>query len=217
MRTIFISSQPIRSLYRHNPSPRRTTPLLKLIRNLRRNRQKLDLMIETRRSRELPREKGAVVVVRPDGSGDFSLWLAGARAIRARYPRPGHRITLVASTAVSDLAVSTGLFDEVMAVNARRYIEDNTYSRTVLKQVAALRAEVAVNPGISRDRYGDRLIHVSGATPRIGVDGDPEAQTEKKQRQTATWYPNLNKNTPGNHKIAANAIVARTFNPAAPP
>src|SRR3569623_3389921 len=217
MRTIFISSQPIRSLYRHNPSPRRTTPLLKLIRNLRRNRQKLDLMIETRRSRELPREKNSVVVVRLDGIGDFILWLACARAIRARYPRPGHRITLVASTAFSDLAVSTGLFDEEMAENARRYIEDNTYSRSVLNQVAALRAEVAVNPGISRDRNGDRLIQVSEAPTRISVDGDPQAQTDKKQRQSDRWYTALIKITPGIHEIAANAIDARTYDPAAPP
>jgi ADP-heptose:LPS heptosyltransferase len=191
--------------------------LFKLIRNLRRNRQKLDLMIEARRSRELPRDKGSVVVVRLDGIGDFILWLACARAIRARYPRPSHRITLVASSAFSDLAASTGLFDEVMAVNARRYIEDNAYSRAILKQVAALRAEVAINPGISRDRYGDRLVHVSGATTRIGVDGDPEAQTEKKQRQSDRWYTDLIRITPGIHEIEANAIVAHTFDPSAPP
>ena len=119
--------------------------MFKLIRNLRRNRQKLDLMIEARRSRELPRDKGSVVVVRLDGIGDFVLWLACARAIRARYPRPDHRITLVASTAFSDLAASTGLFDEVMAVNARRYIEDNAYSHATLQRVAALRAEVAIS------------------------------------------------------------------------
>jgi ADP-heptose:LPS heptosyltransferase len=191
--------------------------LFKLIRNLRRNRQKLDLMIETRRSRRLPRDKGSVVVVRLDGIGDFVLWLACARAIRARYPRPGHRITLVASTAFSDLAASTGLFDAVMAVNSKRYIEDNAYSRAILKRVAALRAEVAINPCISRDRYGDRLVLVSGATTRIGVDGDPEAQTHKKQRQSDRWYTDLIKITPGIHEIEANAIVARTFDPSAPP
>jgi ADP-heptose:LPS heptosyltransferase len=191
--------------------------LFKFIRNLRRNRQKLDLWAETRRSRKLPRDKGSVVVVRLDGIGDFILWLACARAIRARYPRPDHRITLVASSVFSDLATSTGLFDAVMAVNARRYIEDNAYSRAILKQVAALRAEVAINPGISRDRYGDRLVQVSGARTRIGVDGDPEAQTDKKQRQSDLWYTDLIRITPGIHEIEANAIVAHDFDPSAPP
>ncbi|EKS27700.1 glycosyltransferase family 9 protein [Afipia felis] len=191
--------------------------MLKLFRKLARNQQKLDLMIETRRSRKLPRDKGSVVVVRLDGIGDFILWLACARAIRARYPRPDHRITLVASSAFSDLAASTGLFDEVMAINSKRYVEDNAYSRATLRNVAALRAEVAINPGISRDRYGDRLVLASGATTRIGVDGDPEAQTDKKQRQSDRWYTDLIKITPGIHEIEANAIVAHYFDPSAPP
>ncbi|ACI92654.1 glycosyl transferase, family 9 [Afipia carboxidovorans OM5] len=192
-------------------------PLRKLFRKLGKNRQKLDLTIEARRSRKLPRDKGSVVVVRLDGIGDFVLWLACARAIRVRYPQPDYRITLIASSVFSNFAASTGLFDDVIAVDTKRYIDDNTYSRSILKRVAALRAEVAINPGISRDRYGDRLVHVSGATTRIGVDGDPKAQTEKKQQQSDLWYTDLIRITPGIHEIEANAIVARTFDPAMPP
>ncbi len=191
-------------------------PLLKLARKLGKNRQKLDLRVETWRSRRRPRDKGAVVVVRLDGIGDFILWLACARAIRSRYPQPDHRITLVASAVFADFAASTGLFDDVMAVDSKRYIDDNAYSRAILKRVAALRAEVAINPGISRDRYGDRLILASGATTRIGVDGDPAAQTERKRRQSDRWYTDLVRITPGIHEIEANARVAQYFDPAAP-
>lgn len=191
-------------------------PLLKLARKLAKNRQKLDLRIETWRSRRLPRNKGAVVMVRLDGIGDFVLWLVCARAIRTRYPQPHYRITLVASSVFSDFAASTGLFDEVVAVDSKRYIDDNAYSRSVLRRVAALRAEIAINPGISRDRYGDRLILASGATTRIGVDGDPAAQTERKRRQSDLWYTDLIKLTPGLHEIEANARVAQYFDPAAP-
>jgi ADP-heptose:LPS heptosyltransferase len=187
-----------------------TDKLRKLFRNLRKNRQKLDLRLEGLRSRSLPRDEASVLVIRLDGIGDFVLWLECARAIRRRYPRPQYKITLAAASEYADLAELTGLFDKVIPVERQVYIWNNTYNRGILRQLADLRAAVAINPCISRDRHGDRLIYVSGAKERIGLD-DRVSQTVKKQLQADRWYTHLVTVPSGLHEIEANAVFARYF------
>jgi len=188
--------------------------LRKLSRNLRKNRQKLDLRLERWRGLRLPRDESSILIIRLDGIGDFVLWLECARAIRRRYPQPQFKITLAAASEYADLARLTGLFDQVVAVDRQSYIWNNAYNRAILRQLANLRASVAINPCISRDRHGDRLIHVSGATTRIGLD-DPISQTAKKRAQADRWYTELVQVPQGIHEIEANAIFARHFDPGA--
>jgi len=186
--------------------------LRKLSRNLRKNRQKLDLRLERWRGLRLQRDASSVLVIRLDGIGDFVLWLECARAIRRRYPRPQYKITLAAASEYADLARLTGLFDDIIAVDRQSYIWNNTYNRSILRRLANLQASVAINPCISRDRHGDRLIHVSGATSCIGLD-DPISQTRKKRLQADRWYTELIKIPQGIHEIEANAVFARRFDP----
>ena len=49
--------------------------LRKLSRNLRKNRQKLDMRLERWRGLRLQRDASSVLVIRLDGIGDFVLWL----------------------------------------------------------------------------------------------------------------------------------------------
>lgn len=189
----------------------------KLSRNLRRNRQKLDLRLEAWRSRHLPRDEAAILIIRLDGIGDLVLWLECARAIRRRYPSPQYKITLAAASEYADLARLTGMFDEVIPVERQAYIWNNTYNRSILRQLTNLRAAVAINPCISRDRHGDRLIFVSGATTRIGLDADPTSQTAKKKIQSDRWYTDLVTAPPELHEIEANAVFAKYFDKTAVP
>ena len=153
--------------------------LTKFFRNLLKNRQKLDLHYEARQSRKLPRDEAAVLVIRLDNIGDLVLWLDGARAIRARYPRPRYRITLAGSVEFRELAERTGLFDDFIAIDKVPYVWNNRYYKSILQQVAAVRAAVAINPTYSRNRLSDALIYASGATTCIGLEGEPGSEGER--------------------------------------
>jgi len=59
-----------------------------------------------------PRADGPVLVLRPDGIGDFVIWCDTARELRALYaPR---KIVLAASHVYARLAERTGYFDQVI-------------------------------------------------------------------------------------------------------
>lgn len=185
--------------------------LTKFFRNLLKNGQKLDLHYEARQSRKLPRDEAGVLVIRLDNIGDLVLWLDGARAIRARYPRPRYRITLAGSVEFRELAERSGLFDDFIAIDKVPYVWNNRYYKSILQQVAAVRATVAINPTYSRNRLSDALIYASGATTCIGLEGEPGSQTAKKKKQSNPWYTKLIAVPVGLHEIEINARFAQYF------
>ncbi|MBN9581284.1 MAG: glycosyltransferase family 9 protein [Afipia sp.] len=186
----------------------------KMAASLQRRRDRPHLALLSWRGRRRPRDASRILVVRLDNIGDFVLWLDGARAIRHRYPRPDHRITLAASAEVAAFAASSGLFDEVIAVDRRRLGSDAPYRRALWRQIAGLQAAVAVNPTFSRALMGDELIHASAAPERIGLRGDTSNQTLRKKTRTDRWYTRLVDVPEGLHEIDINAVFARPFDAA---
>jgi ADP-heptose:LPS heptosyltransferase len=133
----------------------------------------VDLYYSTHRFGSLPRNPRSVAVVRVDNIGDFILWLDGARAIRAGYPQPDYRITLIASFKWSGFAESSGLFDEVIAVDTARFSAESGYRRATCRNLAERRFATAINPTFSRNTWiDDILVKATGAPVRIGHAGD---------------------------------------------
>jgi ADP-heptose:LPS heptosyltransferase len=208
------------TLNRRRPLPKIVVPKIaepKIVRSLRREWQRVNLRWQAWRSRRQPRDDAAVLVVRLDNIGDFVLWLDGTRAIRHRYPRPDYRITLAASAEFADFAASSGLFDDVIAVDRRRLGSDTDYRSLLWRQISGLRAAVAVNPTFSRTFASDELIRASGAPLRIGIDGDFANQSSRKRARSDRWYSQLVDIPAGLHEIEANAAFARQFDAAAKP
>jgi ADP-heptose:LPS heptosyltransferase len=165
----------------------------------------------------LPRRAPTVAVVRVDNIGDFILWLDGARAIRARYPRPAYRITLIALAAWSEFAEASGLFDEVMAVDIARFYKEWGYRSAICRQVASRRFAVTINPTFSRNVFlDDFLVKAAGAPVSIGQTGDLANASRRVQRLANNWYTEL---VPGRaastHELEKNTDFAKRFDPQA--
>ena len=174
-----------------------------------------DLYITTLPFRMLPRRANKIAVIRLDNIGDFILWLDGARAIRTRYPPPDCRVSLIASSKWSEYAELSGLFDEVIAVDAERFFGETRYRRVTCYQIAKRRFGTAINPTFSRNtRIDDFLVKASGASVRIGQVGDLSNATIGMKRITDRWYTELVPSSEhATHELVRNFHFAKRFDP----
>ena len=139
----------------------------------------------------LPRRAHHIAVVRLDNIGDFILWLDGARAIRTRYPRPDYHVSLIASSKWSEYAESSGLFDEVIAVDTERFVGESIYRRVTCYLIAKRRFVMAINPTFSRSAWiDDFLVKASGASIRIGQIGDLSNTSIRLKKSPTVGTPN---------------------------
>jgi ADP-heptose:LPS heptosyltransferase len=174
-----------------------------------------DLYIATLPFRILPRRANKIAVVRLDNIGDFILWLDGARAIRTRYPRPDYHVSLIASSKWSEFAESSGLFDDVMAVDPERLIHEARYRRAVCRRIAERRFGTAINPTFSRNTWiDDFLVKATGASVCIGHVGDLSNATRHIKRIADRWYTDLvPESKPAAHELVKNWHFAQKFDP----
>ena len=94
------------------------------------------------------RADGPVVVLRPDGIGDFVIWCNAAHAIKKLYtPR---KIILLANHVFSDLAGATGYFDEVIPFDFFLIRRSLRYRLWALWQVRSLQPSILINPVFHR-------------------------------------------------------------------
>ena len=89
-----------------------------------------------------------MVLLRPDGIGDFVIWCDAACAIRKRYaPR---KIILLANHVFSALALATGYFDVVIPFDFFLIRRSLRYRFRALWRVRALRPAILINPVFHR-------------------------------------------------------------------
>jgi ADP-heptose:LPS heptosyltransferase len=150
-----------------------------------------------------------------DNVGDFILWLDGARAIRRAYPRPENSLTLIASEALQEFAATSGLFDDIIAVDRRRIFEDASYRRRMLKLIAARHFETAINPTYSRNAWTDDLVvRATGAAERIGHRGDLANARQLAKWVADRWYTRqIAVDGRGKHELVRNWEFGRYFDP----
>jgi len=133
---------------------------------------------------------GGIVLIRLDHIGDFIIWLDTAKVYRQLYPN--QKITLVANSAWSKLAASLPYWDEVIELDTRLFSNDWCYRGKLLSKFRKIGYETAIQPTYSRNfLLGDSLIHVSGASNRIGSQGDCCNISTWVKRMTDLWYTRL--------------------------
>jgi ADP-heptose:LPS heptosyltransferase len=177
----------------------------------------VDLYFSTLAFGLLPRHRRTIAVTRVDNIGDFILWLDGARAIRNRYPGPDYRVTLIASVKWNKFAESSGLFDEVIAVDPERLFADPPYRRATCRGIAKRRFETAINPTYSRRIWADDfLVKAAGASISIGHVGDLSDATRYRRLITDRWYSELVSGAErATHELEKNWHFAKRFDPQA--
>ena len=116
-----------------------------------------------------PREDGPVLVLRPDGIGDFVIWCDTARVLRELYaPR---KIVLAAGHVFADLAVSTGYFDQVVPVDTIALRRKLSYRIKMLFTLSQLRPHTILHTVLHREQFHDTSEAFVRAIPASKVIG----------------------------------------------
>jgi ADP-heptose:LPS heptosyltransferase len=133
-----------------------------------------------------------VLIVRLDGIGDFVLWLHAAQATVLFYKAQGRRVVLVANAAWAAWAKELLIFDEVVALDVRKFGSCLPYRYRLGYRIRMLGASIAVQPTYSRDWLcGDAVIRMCGASERIGSTGDTSNISLRQKRYSDLWYTRL--------------------------
>ena len=175
-----------------------------------------DLYATTLPFRYLPRASQRIAVLRADNIGDFVLWLDGARAIRKCYPKRQYHLTLIAAQKWKAFADSSGQFDDIIAVDPKRFDTEAGYRRKLCLQLASKRFKIAINPTYSRSAWvDDLLVRATGASTCIGHLGDRANQPSPwVKKLTDRWYTDLTATAAGvTHEIEKNWMFAKKFDP----
>lgn len=131
-----------------------------------------------------------LALVRLDAIGDFIIWLDSAKEYRSIFF--DRRISLIANAAWADLARGLPYWDEVIAIDIRRFTRNPLYRWTRLSMVIRGNFELAIQPTFSRVLlHGDSVIRATRATLRIGSIGDMNNISVKDQAIGNRWYTRL--------------------------
>lgn len=138
----------------------------------------------------------SVLIVRTDRIGDYVLWAGQLDSLRMRYPSKTFKLTLVANEIWAPLASKTKIFDEVIALDAKRFIYSLVYRFQLAKQLRSIDVGLALNPMYSRDFYrSDALIRFVSAPVAIGFIGDPNHAPTVLRWLSNFYYTQLIPNT----------------------
>jgi len=136
--------------------------------------------------------KKKVLVLRIDRIGDFILWLDSAQALREIYPPDQYEITLLGNDLWSEIAKEIPWWDQVWALNRRRFTRNLLYRWRTLKKIREAGFDIVLRPCFSRAfYYEDAVVRASGACQRIGFSGDLSNITEQQKSQSDSWYTRL--------------------------
>lgn len=133
---------------------------------------------------------GAILLVRLDAMGDFTLWLPAARALREHYA--GRRIILLANAAFSEFAKALPYWDEVWPADLKLLGRPGPYRWKLWRSVRRYGFSLALQPTVSRVYgTGDSAVRASGAAERIGSMGDLSNSSARQKARSDAWYTRL--------------------------
>ncbi len=160
--------------------------------------------------RRAPLQHGnKVLILRLDAIGDFVIWLAAAKEIRAHYT--GYHITLLGNDLWTDLARKLPWFDNVLPLNRKRFFMNPLYRCRMLRTIQHEGFRIALNAVYSRDfLVSDVCIRASGASTRIGFVGNAENSTPWQKRIGDRWYTMLVPSGP-KHQLDQDADFVRNL------
>ena len=135
------------------------------------------------------RRNSVVLIIRTDVLGDFAMFLRTSEALQQLHPRD--RRVLVVRPQLVDLALVSGVFDEVIPFDPDRYRKNLWYAATIAQKILAIRATTSIYPAYSRTWIGDELTFLSGARICAAFVGDISNITGGLKRQNDRRYTKL--------------------------
>lgn len=116
----------------------------------------------------MPRNSGAIAVVRVEYSQTRLSWKDEARAIRTRYPRGEFKILEIVSAELKSADEVSSLFDECLVVDKEPLFNDPKFRRRTCRRLAQWKFGTVINLADIRDRwYSEFLVKAIGASKSI--------------------------------------------------
>lgn len=125
-----------------------------------------------------------VIVFKMDAIGDFLIWLDSASQYRRIYPN--QQITLVCNTVCEEIAEHTGFFDEIIAIQSRKFESDNRYKKEILHMLSERCFQILLQPAYSRTLDMDLLAYCTPAERKIAFAAD-ESRENLSRYITFRW------------------------------
>lgn len=133
----------------------------------------MDLLIIRIRNRKNIIPNDDMILVRLDAIGDFVMWLDSAKEFKKSTTG---RVVLVCNQVCSDIARSTGYFDEVIGVNygKLRHTSQVRYRWSMHRLLKCVKAGRAIQCTYSKEIFSDVVMSAIAANEKITMDS-PEA------------------------------------------
>ena len=135
------------------------------------------------------RKKNTLLIVKLDAIGDYILFRNYLKTIAGSEKYKNHSITLCGSEIIRPIAET---FDKenisnFIGINHKRKFEF-WYCLKLFIAVQKMGFETVINPVYSRDNWSDLFVRATGATQRIGYDGDfTNISFIEKQRNSSCY------------------------------
>ena len=151
----------------------------------------MECIIQNKKIKESEENSHCLGFVRFDGIGDFILWLDSVPAIKCIYSEK--KCILICSSLIESIAKETGLFDEIISVNIKKYknLSDFKYHRDIRKKLGDVRCDILINPIFSRNSYLNSIVSSIYAKEKITITGDPTCKFAKENHMTDQLYDRI--------------------------
>lgn len=142
--------------------------------------------------RVVAQKRKTVLIVRLDRIGDFLLWLPAMRALRTLYPRGEYNLMLLGNPAWVEIAREQNIFDQVWALDVRRFVWNWAYRYRQMTRVRRAAAAILVQARCSRELLvEDALTRASGAAQRVAFAREAAAETRLQRPISDRWHTRL--------------------------
>ena len=139
-----------------------------------------------------PIRKDTILLIGPDGIGDFILWLDAAEKLRSLYPPDNYRVTLLANEIWADVAGQIPNWDEIWPLNQKKFLRNPVYRYRILKKIRDAGFETTIQPAYSRRFFvEDAIIKACNSEERIGFSGDNSKIESWQKHISDRWYTRL--------------------------
>jgi len=150
-----------------------------------------------------------ILVIRCDRIGDFALWAPFAAALRAAFPAPEYRLTLLGNELWLPLARVVLDFDDCLGIEPRRFTTERRYRRKLLDTIRATPWAEVWQCRPFREPWVEDLIALTAAAPRtVGFAAGARRIHPRAGRHADVAYTELVSADDLAHEISKNAAFA---------
>ena len=132
-------------------------------------------------------DNDSVLVIKLDAIGDFIIWLDSAKEYKEMFT--GKHCVLMCNKACKEIAEATEYFDEVVALDIKKFEQDKKYQEEQIERNKVRAYGMLIQTAYSRTQHMDILAASIPANKKIAFEADESKSnvsrsvTSKKNKQ----------------------------------